>query len=592
MTKRRRGGVARALWPWLFALTIVILLGGCVLPQADARPATITTPSDDPASSSQTPTVPSTITPYPTPTPWPTPLPTIVIPMLTQTAPLTTTPEAASALMAQDLWHLPEPIVPEGLGVEIHFTGATQGEMNYLAQGGFKWVRKDLFWHTVETAYGHYDFSEYDALVESMRRRGIRMIFILDYGNPLYDHGFPPSSPGGQDAFARFAAVAARRYHDAGVIWDIWNEPNLDHFWPPKADPEVYGRLIHKTVAAIRRGNPTALIAGPALCGYDWDYWRVLGEMNVFDRLDAVTVHSYGVHQPEGLIEPLLMLRRLIDEYSANPDLPILSGEWGFSSSVGGWTEGQQAELLARQWLLNLAYDINLSVWYDWRDNGTDPYNAQHHFGTIDHHYNPKPAYRAASTLTTALRGYRYLRRVPLESAEDYLLLFQNGPNIAMAIWTVRNPHTILLPVSVLDVEVVSMLGEARTVPSEGQGLAITISTSPQYLRFRADQAVADLGGWRPARTIHSLRTAEAATIPVIFDRHQPGTLHGELEVWAQGREIGRLPVVVPAMEHEQIRVPVDVTGLHGDIPAEVRLAQATTTMAPMQSAMIWIQAP
>jgi hypothetical protein len=179
-----------------------------------------------------------------------------------------------------------------------------------------------------------------------------------------------------------------------------------------------------------------------------------------------------------------------------------------------------------------------------------------------------------------------------LERADDYLLLFQKGPEVAMAIWTIGGPHTVILPVSVLDVDAVSMLGETKTLPSEGEGLAVPISTSPQYLRFRADQPVADLGGWRPARTINRVRDTEDTSIAVVFDRHQAGTLHGELEVWAQGRKIGSASVSVPAMEQAQVRVPLDVAGLAGDVPAEIRLVQATPAMAPLQTAMIWIQVP
>ncbi len=45
--------------------------------------------------------------------------------------------------------------------------------------------------------------------------------------------------------------------------------------------------------------------------------------------------------------------------------------------------EETQAKLLARQWLSNLANDIPLSIWYDWRDDGPDPKEREHHFGMV-----------------------------------------------------------------------------------------------------------------------------------------------------------------------------------------------------------------
>ena len=52
-------------------------------------------------------------------------------------------------------------------------------------------------------------------------------MFILDYGNRLYDHGQAPRSDSARAAFARFAAAAARHFRGQGVIWEIWNEPNI-----------------------------------------------------------------------------------------------------------------------------------------------------------------------------------------------------------------------------------------------------------------------------------------------------------------------------------------------------------------------------
>jgi hypothetical protein len=38
------------------------------------------------------------------------------------------------------------PVLPDGLGVNIHFTDPKPGELELLAQGGFRWVRMDFVW--------------------------------------------------------------------------------------------------------------------------------------------------------------------------------------------------------------------------------------------------------------------------------------------------------------------------------------------------------------------------------------------------------------------------------------------------------------
>src|SRR4051812_46421879 len=77
------------------------------------------------------------------------------------------------------------PVIPNGFGVNIHFTDARPGEMKMLADAGFKFVRMDFDWAKIETTRGQYDFSEYERLVKSLDEYGLHAIFILDYANPL-----------------------------------------------------------------------------------------------------------------------------------------------------------------------------------------------------------------------------------------------------------------------------------------------------------------------------------------------------------------------------------------------------------------------
>ena len=273
---------------------------------------------------------------------------------------------------------------------------------------------------------------------------------------------------------------------------------------------------------------PTALIVAPALSGFDPPYLRALGEMGLFNRLDAVTVHPYGVGAPEEAGPFYVDLARLLHRFSPSWQIPVLSGEWGYSSVDDGLSEGQQAQFLARQWLVNLAYDVNLSIWYDWRNDGADRTELEQNFGTLDHDLSLKPAYRAARTLLTTLDGYRYLRRIPLENPADYLLLFQKESQVAMALWTTGEARTLILPISVDDVRAVDMLGDVGVVESQGGGLVVEISQSPRYLMFRADQAASRLGGWWPYNSVQCFAPDADNGVRVVFSE-SPGPLFGDV---------------------------------------------------------------
>jgi len=552
------------------------------------------TPSPSAAvTASPTPTVAATSTPTltPTATATPTPIPTIEIPILTQT--VTPTVVSAEAVPAPIPNTLPERVIPEQFGLAIHFTRALPGELGLLAATGVRWVRMDMFWNTVEQEQGRYTFGEYDALVAAMAQRGIRIVFILDYGNPNYDYGFAPHSPEARTAFTRFAAAAARRYQGKGIIWEIWNEPNLDHFWAPQADVQRYGTLLLQTAAAIRRADPTAFIVAPGTSGFDWPFLTALGDMGAFTTLDAVTVHPYGLEIPELAGPRYVELAKLLHRYSPAWKIPVLSGEWGYSSVRGGISEEQQAQNLTRQWLVNLLYDVNLSIWYDWRDDGVDAAEIEQNFGTVHHDLSPKPTYRAARTLLTTLEGYHFLRRIPLESQHensnaDYVLLFAKEDLAAMAVWTISETHTISLPLAVDDVALVTMTGERSTLPGGENGVAIEIDQSPRYVLFRTDQTASQLAGWRPDETIQHLQAEEAYSVRVIFES-APLSTFGEVQVWVEDEMRGSAPVVTRPMEEHLLRIPVDVTGLTGAVPAEIVFVPPGDVVSPLQSAMVWL---
>src|SRR5437588_6627270 len=89
---------------------------------------------------------------------------------------------------------LPPPVIPEGLGVNIHFTDPRPGEMKMLADGGFRWIRMDFAWSGIERGKSEYDFAAYDRLIKALEEYHIHAIFILDYSNRMYDNNESPHS--------------------------------------------------------------------------------------------------------------------------------------------------------------------------------------------------------------------------------------------------------------------------------------------------------------------------------------------------------------------------------------------------------------
>lgn len=313
----------------------------------------------------------------------------------------------------RDRFPLPDLMVPSGWGVNIHFTDPQPGEMEKLRAAGFQWVRMDLFWHVVERKRGVYEFKEYDRLMGHLQRAGIRPIFILCYGNDLYGGG-APRTPEARGAFARFVVAAVRHFRGRGVVWELWNEPNLSKFWSPHADAHQYMQLARAVGAALRRTAPEEWFVGPAISGFDWKFLETCLDGGLLDVVDALTIHPYRHEEPETVAADWRRLRALIARHTAR-DVPLLSGEWGYSERYPGQDARKQAEFAVRQYVANLASGVPMSIWYDWKDDGTDPLEIEHHFGTVGHDLREKPAYGKIRAAIERLRGLTLDRRLPGE---------------------------------------------------------------------------------------------------------------------------------------------------------------------------------
>jgi hypothetical protein len=378
----------------------------------------------------------------------------------------------------------------DGLGVNIHFTNPQPGEMAMLASAGYRWVRMDFVWQWTERQAGQYDFSQYDTLMSTLTPYGIHPLFILDYANPLYDGGLAPYDDAGRAAFSNWATAAVQQFQGRGIIWELWNEPNLNIFWQPHVNVQDYIQLGLAVGQAIRAVAPGETFVGPATSGIDFNFLTPCFQAGLLNYFDAVSVHPYRPVGPESVAADYARLRTLIDQYApAGKFIPILSGEWGFSAT--GIGDQQQGKLLSREWLMNLSNDIPISIWYDWHNDGTNPSNPEHNYGTVgypyypsrDPVYDPKPAYQAATNLTTLLAGQTFQARLGLGQSDDYALAFGDATSTRFVAWTAGSSHDATLPIPPGSYQEISNLGvNLGTVVAGAGGLSLPLTDSPIYL--------------------------------------------------------------------------------------------------------------
>jgi hypothetical protein len=421
----------------------------------------------------------------------------------------TTTVILLGLLSASRLWasDLPPLVLPSGVGVNIHFARGHERDLDLIAAAGFKLIRMDFEWGSIERKKGEFDWSAYDELTDNLERRGIRPLYILDYSNGLYEDAVVSKDPiSGKEqrdiaspqksesiaAFAGWAAAAAKHFQGRHVVWEIWNEPNLG-FWKPKPDPQQYATLALATCRAMRAADPQATIIAPGSSGFPWQFIETFLASGALEYFDAVSVHPYRNYSksPETASEEYLKLRGFIERYAppAQKNLPIICSEWGYATHTKGVSLETQAAFIARQQLADLLQNVPISIWYDWKNDGTNPGSNENNFGTVREDLSIKPSYTAMQTLTRQLSGFHISRRMRTDSAEDFVLLLLNdGGEQKLVAWTVGTPHRISVDAGIAAANVSAVDGQGQPLSikdASGSALAIDLQIAPQYLTLK-----------------------------------------------------------------------------------------------------------
>lgn len=435
--------------------------------------------------------------------------------------------------------------VTSGLGLNFNAAGFPQsGEMKMLKDAGIRWMRTDFGWDDTDKRAAGYHFEFYDNLITVLGQNNIRPIFILAYGNPLYEvnGNNAPDTPFEQRAFTNWAKAAVEHFKGRGIIWELYNEPDIDVSGDSSLSKEKYVSLAVSVGDMFRKFYPNEILVGPALSHMpnrdtypvQDAYMKHFLDKNLLRYWSAVSVHPYrGLNKPETVTADYQYLRNLIRKslnkyHQSNRSVPIISSEWGYSSrpiAKSGtrnliW-DRTQGKFLAREWLINLYNRIPISIWFAWHDSEDLPRctcspctaaegelcdtleeTNQKHFGIVrsehfegrDPVYNRKPAYFAAKTLTDKLSDSHLDRRLKIYELDsqldtderDYALRFIGGIQPQYVVWTTSaKPHTVKIRVPIGQYIVTTYLGaqlQDQIYYASSDGLEVTLEDGPKYI--------------------------------------------------------------------------------------------------------------
>lgn len=334
-------------------------------------------------------------------------------------------------------------------------------------EAGVKWSREDFRWSAIEPRAGQYEWAFTDELVACARRRGIT-VYAIVASWPDWTKAYTPE---GIDRYVAFLRVLVNRYHDRIKQWEIWNEPNI-FFW--QGTKEQYAELLTKSYQAIKEVDPGAEVLGLSTAGIDSKYIQWMIDHQA--PFDVLTIHPYRkTFEDQAFMDDLKKVSDLV----RRPDgrrRPVWLTELGWATHVPHPVVRQdfepnsqrtQAEILARAYLCALASGVEpRTFWYDFRDDGDDPFYFEHNLGILRADMRPKAAFLAYQTLTRSLEGLRYAGAVEV-GAGTFAYRFaapRRSSHQVCAVWNPKQDATIELKVTGRRAKVTNTIGETSTV--------------------------------------------------------------------------------------------------------------------------------
>ena len=385
--------------------------------------------------------------------------------------------------------------------VQTHFGQFTRPDMDSVSvlmmldsvkSAGIKFIRDECYWADVETTPGVFNYpSQVDFYIQSAKQRGIDILLILNYNNPLYaaHAGAGIVTDTNRAKFIEYCRRTVARYSPLGVKhYEIWNEPNIPIFWHPTPNAFDYFKLLQNVYPAIKEVDSSAVVIACATSPAEGNPSPFINWLTFISQvysygggnfMDGVSFHLYRVDRgPENWLQTdYLNLKNIVGSK------PMWLTEFGYhTSSVWPNLSLQaQAEFVARLYLIGSAINqLNSVFYYDLKNDGTSSNDPEHNFGLMNFDLSPKPAFKAYKTLTSELQGKNILS--VSNQSNFFKYIYSNLSDTTYALW---NPAASSIKTEIFSsnrLRVTDIFGSTYYVFDKDKIINIKYSSAPTYV--------------------------------------------------------------------------------------------------------------
>lgn len=191
---------------------------------------------------------------------------------------------------------------PPAFGLRVNLLGG--GDITPLLNAAqimrSDWIAQSVLWKDIEPAPGAYHWEKLDAMLETARPYGFRVLLSLagtpDWARPAGSDLTHDGPPADYAAFANFASKLATRYAGMVAAYEIWPEANLISRWSALEGVSAanYTELLRQTSASIRAADPmTIIIAGSLAPTGAYDGFNVIDDLTFYQAMYNAGAASY-----------------------------------------------------------------------------------------------------------------------------------------------------------------------------------------------------------------------------------------------------------------------------------------------------------
>lgn len=338
---------------------------------------------------------------------------------------------------------------------------------------GVKWMRDEFNWGRLEPERGNWRWEPYDKAVDAATRKGISIFGLLCYWAPWTK---PYTEEGIRD-YCNYVRTVVGRYKGRIKYWEIWNEPNI-FFW--QGTVEQYTELLKAAYIAVKETDPDARVIGCCTAGTDLKFIERVLELGGYDSMDILSIHPYrypGLPEQTDFVGELRRADALVRKYGGPKEIWLTEIGWPTNVGSNGSSEAKQAAMIVRTYIQAIVSGVaQKTFWYNYRNDGTDPYYNEHNFGIIRQDYSTKPAYLAFGAMTQALEGKRFARALDMpEGVSAYLF------DDTIAAWCVSGT-SILSMMSQTPAYVMDIVGKVTVLPPKNGKVVVPLSGFPVFI--------------------------------------------------------------------------------------------------------------